>query len=61
MTVVEVADLLQVSERHVYQLVQSGSIPHLSIGKAIRFDPDQLGDWLKSQSEGNASSKAKKK
>lgn len=52
MTVAEVAELLQVSQRHIYQLVQDGHVPHLMIGKAIRFDPDQLGAWLKKQAQG---------
>jgi len=46
LTVTQVAELLQVSERHVYHLVQSGVMPHFKVGKAVRFDPDTLGDWL---------------
>ncbi len=46
LTVAEVAELLKVSERHVYHLVQSGVMPHFKVGSAVRFDPDTLGDWL---------------
>jgi excisionase family DNA binding protein len=45
-TVEELANLLSVSERHIYALVQGGQIPHLRIGTAVRFDPLVLCDWL---------------
>ena len=53
LTVTQVAELLQVSERHVYHLVQSGVMPHFKIGNAVRFDPDTLGDWLQKIMDGN--------
>jgi excisionase family DNA binding protein len=53
LTVTQVAELLQVSERHVYHLVQSGVMPHFKIGSAVRFDPDTLGDWLQKIMDGN--------
>jgi excisionase family DNA binding protein len=46
MTVEEVAQLLNVSERHVYKLVQDGVLPHLRVGNSVRFDPDKIADWL---------------
>jgi len=46
MTVDEVAALLKVSSRHVYQLVKDGKIPHFKVGSAVRFDPDDLAAWL---------------
>jgi excisionase family DNA binding protein len=51
-----VAGLLQVSERHIYHLVQSGVMPHFKIGKAVRFDPDTLGNWLQKTMDGNGMS-----
>jgi excisionase family DNA binding protein len=54
MTVEEVAELLHVSERHVYKLVQDGILPHFKVGKAVRFDPDKIADWLEAASEGDA-------
>jgi excisionase family DNA binding protein len=45
-TVEELANLLSVSERHIYALVHDGQIPHLRIGTAVRFDPLVLCAWL---------------
>jgi excisionase family DNA binding protein len=56
LTVAQVAGLLQVSERHIYHLVQSGVMPHFKIGKAVRFDPDTLGNWLQKTMDGNGMS-----
>lgn len=39
LTVTELAKLLSVSQRLIYQRVQSGNLPHLRIGAAVRFDP----------------------
>ncbi|MFZ1009507.1 MAG: helix-turn-helix domain-containing protein [Candidatus Sulfotelmatobacter sp.] len=46
MTVEEVALLLNVSERLVYQLVSAGEIPHFRVGSAVRFEPKSLSTWL---------------
>jgi len=54
MTVEEVATLFHVSERHIYKLVQDGILPHFKVGKAVRFDPDKIADWLEAASEGDA-------
>lgn len=43
----EVADLLQVSERHIYELAAGGKLPSFRIGKIIRFDPQDVADWLR--------------
>lgn len=54
MTVEDVAALFHVSERHVYKLVQDGILPHFKVGKAVRFDPGKIADWLEGASEGDA-------
>jgi excisionase family DNA binding protein len=46
LTVEEVADLLSVSRRLIYQLVSIGEIPHFRVGGAVRFEPKMLGSWL---------------
>jgi excisionase family DNA binding protein len=46
MTVDEVAKLMNVSSRHIYQLVKDGKIPHFHVGGAVRFDPDNVKKWL---------------
>jgi excisionase family DNA binding protein len=42
----EVAQILSVSQRLVYQLVAVGEIPHFKVGSAVRFEPKALSDWL---------------
>lgn len=42
----EVAELLSVSPRKIYKLLQSGELPGLRIGSTIRVDPSKLKDWL---------------
>jgi excisionase family DNA binding protein len=46
MTVGEVALILNVSQRLVYQLVSAGEIPHFRVGSAVRFEPKSLSTWL---------------
>ena len=46
MTVDEVATLLNVSPRHIYQLVKDGKMPHFKIGGVVRLNPDEVKAWL---------------
>lgn len=43
----QVAELLKVSERHIYELAANGSLPAFRVGKVIRFDPQDVADWLR--------------
>jgi excisionase family DNA binding protein len=45
--VVEVAQLLNISERQVYKLVAEHRIPCFKIGASIRFDPVAISAWLR--------------
>jgi excisionase family DNA binding protein len=42
----EVAILLQVTPQHVYKLAAQQIIPSFRVGRAVRFDPDQVASWL---------------
>lgn len=46
MTVTDVAEIMNVSPRLIYQLVSIGDIPHFRVGKAVRFEPKSVSDWL---------------
>ena len=46
LTVCEVAELLNVSERQVYKLAAEHRIPCFKIGGSIRFDPSAVAAWL---------------
>lgn len=46
-TVTDVANLFQVSESYVYELVKRNEIPHGKIGRLVRFDPSDIEAWWK--------------
>ena len=41
-----VAEHLGVSERHVRRLVAERRIPFIKWGHLLRFDPDEVADWV---------------
>ena len=50
LSVDEAAQLLGVSQSFLYKLAESKAIPHLRLGRALRFDVVQIDVWLKRQS-----------
>jgi len=46
LTISEVAELLKVHPITVYRLIKQGKLPYFRIGRVLRFDADQLEDWL---------------
>jgi excisionase family DNA binding protein len=46
-TASQLAEYLNVSDRHVWRLVAQKKIPHLRVGNAIRFDLQSVMDALK--------------
>ncbi len=46
LTLKQVADELSVNERHVRRLVAERRIPYVKWGHLLRFDPDELAQWL---------------
>ena len=49
LTVAEVADLLQLSQSHLFAQVREGRLPAIRLGRSIRFDPESLQNWLREQ------------
>ena len=47
MKVGELADLLRVTDKHVYKLVAQGQLPSFRLGAAIRIDPRAVADLLR--------------
>ena len=47
LTVSDVAELLNISERQVYKLAAENRIPCFRIGGSIRFDPSAFAAWLR--------------
>jgi excisionase family DNA binding protein len=42
----ELASLLEVTPQHIYKLASSGRMPSMRVARAIRFDPQQVANWL---------------
>lgn len=50
LTAKEVADYLQCSLQHIYNLVWRGEIPYVKVGGLLRFQKEQLIEWLHERS-----------
>ena len=46
-----VAELLAVTPARVYDLAQRDIIPHIKLGRQVRFDLDKIEAWLESGGE----------
>lgn len=54
LTVKEIAELLRISERKVYELVSNNEIPHVKVGGSIRFNSEVINKWLSGGDNGEA-------
>ncbi len=43
------AEVLNVTPRFIRRLIAERRVPFLKIGKFIRFNPDELTDWINDQ------------
>jgi excisionase family DNA binding protein len=46
LTIDQLAERLGVTVRHVRRLVAEKRVPYLKVGKFVRFDPAEVGEWL---------------
>ena len=51
LTVAQVAQRLQISEKSVYRLAQRGELPGLKVGGSWRFRADDIELWIDRQVE----------
>lgn len=53
MTVIDLAALLNTSEKAIYARVSRGELPYMKFGEgkngSIRFDPDEIDEYLNSK------------
>lgn len=42
----EAAERLAISPRKLWELTRRGDIPVVKIGRAVRYDPRDLADWI---------------
>lgn len=52
LTLPEVAKKLRVSRTWLYKKCEAGLIPHLRIGKMVRFVETDILDWMKTHHKG---------
>ena len=45
----ELSELLNVSERWVREQTRSGAIPHVRLGRFVRFDLDDVLEWVETR------------
>ena len=50
LTVENLAEIMQVTTRTIHNYKSNG-LPYKKLGKAIRFDPDEVNEWLKTKSK----------
>ncbi len=50
LTLAELAELLNITERHVRRLVAENRIPYTKVGGRIRFNLARVEDWLNQNS-----------
>ncbi|MBO8183639.1 MAG: helix-turn-helix domain-containing protein [Archaeoglobus sp.] len=46
LTAKEVAEMLGISKRFVYELCQRNELPHKRIGRKVLFSKSQIKEWL---------------
>ena len=46
----ELSTALNLSRFRIYRMVEAGGIPHVRIGRTVRFDPDKVDRWLEKKS-----------
>ena len=52
LTIDQLAERLGITVRHVRRVVAEKRVPYLKVGKLVRFDPDQIMQWLASRRQG---------
>jgi excisionase family DNA binding protein len=41
--------LLGVDDKHLYRMAARGKIPSFKVGGAVRFDPQEVANWLRTK------------
>ncbi len=46
MDVHELSELVKISVSSLYTLISQKRIPHIKVGRLVRFSPDRILEWL---------------
>jgi excisionase family DNA binding protein len=49
MKVAELCELLGVDDKHVYRMAARGILPSFHVGGSVRFDPQEVANWLRTK------------
>lgn len=49
----DAARFLALSDRKLWELTRSGNVPHIRIGRSLRYDLDDLRRWIEQQKKAN--------
>ena len=49
----QIAEILGVSVRTIYDWVYKRKIPFIKVGRLVRFDPDEISEWMKKPARSN--------
>lgn len=49
LTIDEAREILRVGRNVMYELIKTGGVPHIKIGKQIRIPLKELEEWVKKQ------------
>ncbi len=47
MKVSDLTELLGVDDKHIYRMAARGQLPSFRVGGAVRFDPQEVANWLR--------------
>lgn len=48
LTAAEIGEVLRLKPARIYELVRSGTLPCVHLGRQIRFDPIRIQEWIDS-------------
>ncbi len=46
------AEILAIGQRKLWSMTNAGEIPHVRIGRAVRYDVDDLLAWIAARKQG---------
>ncbi len=47
MKVSDLTEILGVDDKHIYRMAAQGKLPSFRVGGAVRFDPQEVANWLR--------------
>jgi len=54
LTPLEAAQALSISPRKLWSMTSAGEIPHVRLGRSVRYPLDELRRWIEAQKSGGA-------